>query len=152
MINLDQVQAAMGLHRVQRFQTRYLLENYDVGNHTHRACVLYRHFGGKEIDAALTHDNEEYKTGDIPGPAKHSGMVKVSKKLKEKYCVPFKSKKQERLFKMCDALDIVIHLQGQVAMSEEHKIIYQKELATAMNIARDLKKLKVVERLLKDIK
>lgn len=152
MINLDQLKAALGLHRVKRFQTHHLNEPMSVAEHSFRVACLYIYLGGTEIAPALSHDFEEAITGDIPGPAKREGMVTVSEEVKEKYCLPFESPPEKKLAKLADVLDVVIHIREQAKFSDRMTDIYETELERVLEMARELKKTREIKKILKEVK
>lgn len=152
MINLDQLKGGMKLNRVMRFQTTNMLEDMSVAEHSYRGALLYMYLGGTEIAAMLTHDGDENQSGDIPGPTKRAGLVTVSHKLKDKYCVPFEDEKEKKLGKLCDILDLILHIRKQAKFDDELAQIYDEELDRVFELARELRKTREVKKILKEIK
>lgn len=149
MISLDQLKMAMRLHRVQRFQTHHMLEPMSVAAHSLRVGMLYAYLGGTETVAAFAHDLEEAITGDLPSPIKKdlTGLEKF-----ESMRPQFEDAQEKRLCKLADKLDLVLHIRHQAKFSEELSDIYESELETALDIARELRKTREVKKILKEIK
>lgn len=152
MINLDQLKAALSLHRVKRFQTHHLNEPMSVAEHSFRVACIYDYLGGTEIVPTLTHDLEEAITGDVPGPAKREGLVTVSEDIKDKYCLIFEKEEEKKLAKLADILDVVIHIREQAKFSDRLSDIYETELERVLDMARELRKTREVKKILKEVK
>ena len=55
-MTLNQLQLALSLHNIRRFQTHRMVQSKSVAEHSFRVAALYAYFGGKEIVASMMHD------------------------------------------------------------------------------------------------
>lgn len=151
-MNLNQLKASLSLDNIQRWQKHRKDNKKNDAVHAYRATVLFRYLGGTEVDAMLTHDNDEIFTGDIPSPSK-----KFLKGLEQfKYvCVPFISAREKRLGKLCDILELVIELKEDLEqyghLPKKLTAIYKEELQKVISIAKELSLTKEVKQLLKEV-
>lgn len=151
-MNIDQLKASLSLDNIQRWQKHRKDNKKNDAVHAYRVTVLYRYLGGIEVDAMLTHDNDEIFTGDIPSPSKKfiQGLEQF------KYvCVPFVDEKEKRLGKLCDILELVIELKEDLEqyghLPKRLMEIYEEELQRVLDIAKELGKTKEVRQLLKEV-
>ena len=111
MLTLDQFKLSMTLRNVSRFQTHRLQHRQMVDQHSFRAAAIYIYLGGKEPIPMLFHDIDEALTGDLPSPIKKDlkGLEKF-----EDMRPPFEDKKEARLGKLADKLELILDLQEQL--------------------------------------
>lgn len=151
-MTLEQLKLALNLHNVRRFQTHRLQTNKSVAEHSFRVASLYAYMGGKEILPALLHDAEEALTGDLPSPIKKklTGLEYF-----EAMRPQFEDKKEERLGKLCDKLELVLDLREQLEdtgkLPRRLMDIYELELDMAKDIAKELGLSKEITKLLKEV-
>lgn len=151
-MNLEQLHASLMLDNVQRWQKHRKDNKKNDAVHAYRSTVIFRYLGGQEVDAMLTHDNDEVFTGDIPSPAK-----KFLKGLEHfKYvCVPFVDEQEKKLGKLCDVLELVIELKEDLEqyghLPKKLMSIYEEELQRVLELAKELGKTKEVKQLLKEV-
>lgn len=151
-MNLEQLKMALNLVNIRRFQTHRLLAERNVAEHSFRAGCVYAYMGGKEFMPMFLHDSEESLTGDLPSPIKKDlqGLEKY-----ESLRPQFQDKKEERLGKLADKLELVLTLREQLEdtgrLPRKLMDIYETELELAMDIAKELGKAKDVKKLLKEL-
>lgn len=152
-MNLEQLKLALNLHLIQRFQTHRMQQKKSVAEHSFRVGALYSYLGGKELEAAYNHDLEEAVTGDLPSPIKKDlqGLEKY-----EAMRPAFSSDYEKKLGKIADKLELVLDLKEQMEESghlpKRLLIIYEDELDSALDLAKEIGKIKEVKQLLKDIR
>lgn len=152
MITLDHLKLALNLVNIRRFQTHRLLAERNVAEHSFRMASIYAYLGGREIISAMLHDIEESITGDLPSPVKKDlqGLEKF-----EALRPGFEDKTEARLAKLADKLELVLTLREQLAdtgrLPKKLMDIYETELETALDIAKELGKAKDVKHLLKEL-
>jgi len=143
---------ALNTERVARFAVHDLLKADHVDRHQYRVALFYAFLGGKELLPALVHDMIESITGDLPSPIKKylTGLDTW-----DHFEVPFKSKYEKHLCKIADKLDIVYVLGKQKQLTgrlpRSLRKIYIRDKATAIKMAKELKKIKEVRLLLKEV-
>lgn len=151
-MNLEQLKMTMNLHNVRRFQTHRLQASKSVAEHSFRVAALYHYLGGKEIIPALLHDIEESLTSDIPSPIKKNlkGL-----EMYEDMRPQFEDKKEQRLGKLADKLELVLDLREQLEdtgrLPKRLMDIYETELENALDISKELGIAKEVKKLLREI-
>lgn len=114
--------------------------------------MLYAFLGGKELIAAFGHDAEEAITGDIPSPAKkHIKGLDYFESMRPQ----FQDNKEARLGKLCDKLELVLDLREQLEdtgkLPKRLMQVYEDELESVHDIAKELGLSKEVKQLLKAI-
>lgn len=151
-MTLDQLKLALNLVNIRRFQTHRLLAERNVAEHSFRMGMIYAYLGGVELLAAFGHDLEEAVTGDLPSPIKKDlqGLDKY-----EALRPQFEDKRQQRLAKLADKLELVLTLREQLAdtgrLPKKLMDIYEAELEIALDISKELNNTKEVKKLLKEI-
>jgi len=151
-MNLNQLQLALSLHNIRRFQTHRMVQSKSVAEHSFRVAALYAYLGGTEILAALLHDSEEALTGDLPSPIKKNlkGL-----EMYEAMRPQFQSDAEKKLGKLCDRLELVLDLREQLddvgRLPKKLMAIYEDELEMALDLAKEIGKLKEVKQLLKEV-
>lgn len=152
MLTLDQLKLALNLVNIRRFQTHRLLAERNVAEHSFRAGMIYAYLGGKELIAMFGHDIEESVTGDLPSPIKKDlqGLEKYEAMRPE-----FEDKAEQRLGKLSDKLELVLTLREQLLdtgrLPPKLMEIYETELDAAKDIAKEVGRVKEVNKLLKEI-
>lgn len=145
-ITSDQLLLGLRLHRVARFQTNTLIEKMSVGEHSFRVLLFFIYLGGTELIPCLLHDCEEGLTGDIPSPAKRVMKdLKIFDQLKPEFNDP----KEKRLCKLCDKLDLVLHIRNQAKFDEDLEELYEEEREEVLAIAKELAKTREVKKLIR---
>lgn len=143
---------AMNLHNVRRFQTHRLQASKSVAEHSFRVAALYAYLGGREVLPAMLHDIEESITSDIPSPVKKNlkGL-----EIYEEMRPQFEDKKEQRLGKLADKLELVLDLREQLEetgrLPKRLMDIYENELDLTKEIAKELGISKDLTKLLKEI-
>lgn len=151
-MTLDQLKLSMNLHNVRRFQTHRLQASKSVAEHSFRVAALYAYLGGKELLPAMLHDIEESITSDIPSPVKKNlkGL-----EIYEAMRPQFEDKKEQRLGKLADKLELVLDLREQLEetgrLPKKLMEIYENELDMAKEIAKELGITKELTKLLREI-
>ena len=152
MLTLKQLELALNLVNIRRFQTHRLLAERNVAEHSFRMGAIYAYLGGKELLSAYMHDIEESETGDLPSPIKKDlqGLEKY-----EAMRPQFQDKSEAKLGKLSDKLELVLTLREQLAdtgrLPKKLMDIYETELDAALDIAKELGKSKDVKQLLKEL-
>ncbi len=152
MLTLEQLKLALNLVNIRRFQTHRLLAERNVAEHSFRAGMIYAFLGGVEPIAMFAHDIEEALTGDLPSPIKKDlqGLEKY-----EAMRPQWLDKREQRLGKLSDKLELVLTLREQLEdtgrLPKQLMEIYENELEAAMDIAKELSKVKEVKKLLKEL-
>lgn len=123
-----------------------------MAEHSFRVGMLYAFLGGKELIAAFGHDAEEAITGDIPSPAKkHIKGLDYFESMRPQ----FQDNKEARLGKLCDKLELVLDLREQLEdtgkLPKRLMQVYEDELESVHDIAKELGLSKEVKQLLKAI-
>jgi len=152
MINLKQLKLALNLHNIKRFQTHRMMQSKSVAEHSFRVAAIYAYLGGTEVLSAMLHDLEEAETGDLPSPVKkHLKGLEYFESLRP----TFTDDREKRLAKLADKLDLVLDLREQLddvgKLPRRLMSIYEEEMEMALDIAKELGKLKDVKDLLKEI-
>ena len=151
-MTLEQLRLAMNLHNIRRFQTHRLQSPKSVAEHSFRMGMIYEYLGGKELIAAFGHDLEEAITGDLPSPIKKDlkGLDKYED-MRPKY----EDKREARLGKLADKLELVLDLQEQLddngRLPKKLMLIYEDEKELALEIAKEIDKVQEVKKLLRDL-
>lgn len=151
-MTLEQLKLAMNLHNVRRFQTHRLQASKSVAEHSFRVAAIYAYLGGVEVLEAMCHDIEEALTGDLPSPIKKElkGLEKF-----EDMRPAFKDKREARLGKLADKLELVLDLREQLEdvgrLPRRLMDIYENELDSAKEIAKELGITKEMNKLLKEV-
>jgi len=151
-LTLEQFKLALTLRNVTRFQTHRLQHRQMVDQHSFRATAIYIYLGGVEIVPMLFHDLNEAVTGDLPSPIKKDlqGLEKF-----EDLQPGFTDPAQKRLGKLADKLELVLDLREQLEdvgkLPKRLMSIYEDELDKALDIAKEIGKIKEVKHLLKEI-
>ena len=151
-MNLDQLKLALNLRNISRFQTHRLQHRQSVDQHSFRVAALYVYLGGTEVEAALFHDLEEAVTGDLPSPIKVdlTGLEKYEL-LRPQFADPI----EKRLGKLADKLELILDLREQLEdtgkLPKRLMTIYEDEMDRALEIARELGKVKEVKKLLREV-
>lgn len=152
MLTLEQLKLTLNLVNIRRFQTHRLMVERNVAEHSYRAGMIYAFLGGTELIPMFSHDIEEALTGDLPSPIKKdlTGLEKY-----EALRPTFESKDEARLGKLADKLELVLTLREQLAdtgrLPKKLMDIYESELELALDIAKEIGKVKEVKKLLKEI-
>lgn len=152
MLTLEQLKLALNLHNIRRFQTHRMQASKSVAEHSFRMAVVYTYLGGTEILAALSHDIEEAHTGDLPSPIKkHLKGLEYFEAMRPQ----FQDLMQQKLGKLADKLELILDLREQLEdtgrLPKKLMDIYETELDAAKDIAKELGKLKEVNKLLKEL-
>jgi 5'-deoxynucleotidase YfbR-like HD superfamily hydrolase len=152
MLTLDQLKLSLNLHNVKRFQTHRLQQTKSVAEHSFRVAALYNYLGGKELIPAMCHDIEEAITGDIPSPAKkHIKGLDYFENMRPK----FEDTREARLGKLCDKLELVLDLREQLEdtgkLPKRLMQVYEDELESVHDIAKELGIAKEVKQLLREL-
>lgn len=151
-MNIEQLRASLSLDNVQRWQKHRKDNKKPVAVHAYKAALLYLFLGGKDIEAMLTHDNDEAFTGDIPSPAKkHISGLEYFKKA----CVGFSSDYEKKLGKIADLLELIIELKEDLEqyghLPRKLQSVYEEELDRVLELASEIGKIKEVKYLLKEV-
>lgn len=151
-MNLQQLQLALNLHNIRRFPTHRLMQSKSVAEHSFRVAAIYAFLGGKEILAAMAHDIEEAATGDIPSPVK-KGLTGLD--VYEAMRPAFEDEREKKLGKLSDKLELVLDLREQLEdvgrLPKRLLSIYEEEMEMALDMAKELGKLKEVKLMLKEV-
>jgi 5'-deoxynucleotidase YfbR-like HD superfamily hydrolase len=129
-----------------------MVQSKSVAEHSFRVAALYAYLGGTEILAALLHDSEEALTGDLPSPIKKNlkGL-----EMYEAMRPQFQNDAEKKLGKLCDRLELVLDLREQLddvgRLPKKLMAIYEDELEMALDLAKEIGKLKEVKQLLKEV-
>lgn len=152
-MNLEQLKLGMGLHRIRRFSSHTMTEPKSVLEHVARTAFIYAYLGGKDILAALSHDNSEAALGfDPPSPIKKE--IPAIKEYELKFKMPFSSEDEEALCKLADGLELILDLIEQQQLGNRTpKLldVYNEVLEETMDRARKLGKKLEVKKLLKEL-
>lgn len=152
MLSLDQLKLALNLHVIRRFQTHRLQQPKSVAEHSFRMAAIYSYLGGKELLPAMLHDLEESVTGDLPSPIKKDlkGLEKY-----ESLRPNFETDAEKKLAKVADKLELLLDLREQLEdtgrLPKRLLEVYEAEMETVLDLAKELGKSKEVKKLLKDL-
>lgn len=151
-LTIEQLKLALNLHNVDRFQAHRMQHKKSVAEHSFRMAMIYSYLGGTEWVAAAAHDLEEAVTGDLPSP------IKKDLKGLEKYEAlrpQFENDNERALSKLADKLELVCDLQEQLddsgTLPRKLRTIYEDEKELALDLAKQLDKVKEVKQLLRDL-
>lgn len=108
---------------VKRYHTINLLVPETVGHHSANVAILCDHLAGGAsanlLMAALTHDQAEQYTGDVPATAKWNSveLKRLLDDIEDSYVVmPQLTPLEQRILKQADMLDLCFKCQEEVLM------------------------------------